>query len=254
MKNEQNENLTKQINKNELKQAIYQMKNGKSPGIDGIPVEYYITFYETLENDLIQLYNNILFSEKSITNTMKQAIITLILKKEDLNKLKYWRPISLLCIDYTILTKILANGLKNALPHIISKEQTCSIPNRTIFNNLFQIRDIIMLTKEKNNKLYILQVDQEEAFDKIDHDFLYKIINKMGFSNEFIQFVKILYRNNISYVINNEYLSSPIKLLRGLRQGCPLSLPLYVIHGEVTTVNINNNENIKGVKIPNNKK
>ena len=111
-----------------------------------------------------------------------------------------------------------------------------------------------MLTKEKNNKLYILQVDQEEAFDKIDHDFLYKIINKMGFSNEFIQFVKILYRNNISYVTNNEYLSSPIKLLRGLRQGCPLSLPLYVIHGEVTTVNINNNENIKGVKIPNNKK
>ena len=111
-----------------------------------------------------------------------------------------------------------------------------------------------MLTKEKNNKLYILQVDQEEAFDKIDHDFLHKIINKMGFSNEFIQFVKILYRNNISYVINNGYLSSPIKLLRGLRQGCPLSLPLYVIHGEVTTVNINNNENIKGVKIPNNKK
>ena len=254
MKNEQNENLTKQINKNELKQAIYQMKNGKSPGIDGIPVEYYITFYETLENDLIQLYNNILFSEKSITNTMKQAIITLIPKKGNLNKLKYWRPISLMCIDYKILTKILANRLKNVLPHIISKEQTCSIPNRTIFNNLFQIRDIIMLTKEKNNKLYILQVDQEEAFDKIDHDFLYKIINKMGFSNEFIQFVKILYRNNISYVTNNEYLSSPIKLLRGLRQGCPLSLPLYVIHGEVTTVNINNNENIKGVKIPNNKK
>ena len=49
-------------------------------------------------------------------------------------------------------------------------------------------------------------------------------------------------------------MSPPIQLLRGLRQACPLSLPLYVIHGEVTTVNINNNENIKGVKIPNNKK
>ena len=105
MKNEQNENLTKQINKNELKQAIYQMQNDKTPGIDGIPAEFYKTFYETLENDLIQLYNNILFSEKSITNTMKQAIITLIPKKGNLNKLKYWRPISLLCIDYKILTK-----------------------------------------------------------------------------------------------------------------------------------------------------
>ena len=87
--------------------------------------------------------------------------------------------------------------------HIISKEQTCSIPNRTIFNNLFQRRDIITLTKEKNNKLYILQVDQEKAFDKIDQNFLYKLMNKIGFSSEFIQFVKILYRNNISYIINN---------------------------------------------------
>ena len=79
-------------------------------------------------------------------------------------------------------------------------------------------------------------------------------MNKIGFSKEFIQFSQILYRENISYVINNGYMSSPIQLLRGLRQGYPLSLPLYVIHGEVTTVNINNNENIKGVKIPNNKK
>ena len=129
---------------------------------------------------------------------MKQAIITLILKKGDLNKLKYWGPISLLCITYKILTKISANRLKNVLPHIISKEQTCSIPNRTIFNNLFQIRDIITLTKEKNNKLYILQVDQKKAFDKIDHNFLYKIMNKIGFSNKFLQFIKNLYRNNIS--------------------------------------------------------
>ena len=49
-------------------------------------------------------------------------------------------------------------------------------------------------------------------------------------------------------------MSSPIQLLRGLRQGCKPSLTLYVIHGEVTTININNNKNIKGVKIPNNKK
>ena len=96
---------------------------------------------------------------------MQQAIITLIPKQGDLNKLKYQRPISLLCIDYKILTKILANRLQNILPTIISKEQTCSIPNRTIFNNLFLIREIITLTNKKN-KLYILQVDQEKAFNK----------------------------------------------------------------------------------------
>ena len=185
---------------------------------------------------------------------MQQAIITLIPKKGDLNKLKYWRPISLLCLDYKILTKILSNRLKNILPKIISEEQTCFIPKRTIFNNLFLIRDIITLTKEKNTKLYILQIDQEKAFDKIDHDFLYKTMKKMGFSNQFIQFIKILYKSNTSFVINNGFLSPPIQLLRRLRQGCPLSLPLYVIQGEVTTANINKNENIKGIKIPNSRK
>ena len=45
------------------------MENDKSPGIDGIPIEFYKTFYETLENDLIQLYNNILSTKKSITST-----------------------------------------------------------------------------------------------------------------------------------------------------------------------------------------
>ena len=53
-----------------------------SPGIDGIPVEFYKTFYDVLENNLLQIFNNILFTEQETTKTMQQAIITLILKKE----------------------------------------------------------------------------------------------------------------------------------------------------------------------------
>ena len=169
---------------------------------------------------------------------MDQAIITLIPKKGDINKLKYWRPISLLCNDYKILTKILANGIKTILPEIISEEQTCSIPTRTIFNNIFLIRDAIKINKEKNTTFYILQIDQEKAFDKIDHNFLKETLQQLGFSELFLQFIKILYKNNTSYIINNGYLSSPINLERGLQQGCPLSLPLYVIQGQITTTNI----------------
>lgn len=75
-------------------------------------------------------------------------------------------------------------------------------------------------------------------------------MTKLGFSNKFMQFVKMLCKNNISYVTNNEYMSSPIQLLRGLRQ----EYPLYVIKGVVTTININKNDKVKGIKILNNKK
>ena len=167
--NEQNNKLTKQIEITEIKEAIQSMENGKSPGIDGIPIEFYKEFIEIIKKDLQKTYNEILFTNKVTPKTWKQAIITLIPKKGDTNLLKYWGPISLLCIDYKILTKILANRLKcNILTDIISKEQNCSIPNRTIFDNLFLIRDSYnYIYKTKNNYFYLLQIDQEKAFDKI---------------------------------------------------------------------------------------
>ena len=78
-------------------------------------------------------------------------------------------------------------------------------------------------------------------------------MDKMGFSNIFINFIKILYKNNTSTIINNGFLSAPVQLQRGLRQDCPLSLPLYVVQEEVTTININQDESISGIKIPNKK-
>ena len=97
---------------------------------------------------------------------------------EKLKSLKYWRPIFLLCTDYKILTKILASRLKQVLPDIISKEQNCSVLQQTIFNNLLLIRDLIKYQKEKTNKFYLLQVDQEKAFNKIDRPFLFKTMEK----------------------------------------------------------------------------
>ena len=83
LQNTQNEKLIKPINKNKLKEAIGQMENDKSLAIDGIPIESYKIFDDKIENDLLQIYNNILFTKKKPTKTMNQAIITLIPKKEN---------------------------------------------------------------------------------------------------------------------------------------------------------------------------
>ena len=86
---------------------------------------------------------------------MKTAIISMIPKKDpndtDIAK---WRPISLLCVDYKIITKTLTNRLLPTLQEIISIEQSAAVPNRTIYNNLFTIRDIIEYSKKKNTNIY----------------------------------------------------------------------------------------------------
>ena len=99
------------------------MKNGKSPGVDGIPIEFYKEFLETIILDLQKTFNETWFKNKKMPKSWNQAIITLIPIKGNIKLLKY--PISLLCIDYKILTKILANRLKYILPQIISEEQNC---------------------------------------------------------------------------------------------------------------------------------
>ena len=176
--------------------------------MDGIPIEFYKSYFEYIKNDLLQLYNSILFGDDNLTTSMKQAIITLLSKNDKKENLKNWKPISLLSSNYKILTKILSNRLKPTLEHTISIEQTCEIPNRSIFSNLFTIREIINHSNTKNINSFIISIDQEKSFDKVDREFLYQIMRKLGYSEIFIKFIKKLYQNMLSIISNSSFLST----------------------------------------------
>ena len=90
-----------------------------------------------------------------------------------------WRPISLY-VDYKIIMKALTNRLLPTLEEIISIEQSAAVPNRTIYNNLFTIRDVIEYSNKKKLPTYILNFDQEKAFDKNDRDYMFKCLEKMN--------------------------------------------------------------------------
>ena len=67
-------------------------------------------------------------------------------------------------------------------------------------------------TNKKDNYFYLLQIYQEKAFEKTDRTFLYETMEKMGISLVFINFIKILYKQNTSVIINNGYLSPQVSL------------------------------------------
>ena len=90
------------------------------------------------------------------TIQQRLSVITLVHKKGDKESLDNWRPISLLCVDYKILEKVLSLRLKKALPHIIGEEQTCGIEGRTIFQNLYTIRDTINYANDHQIPTYII--------------------------------------------------------------------------------------------------
>ena len=103
--------------------AVQDLPNNKSPGPDGIPIEFYKKFWSSISEILFDSFRKS-FESGQLSPSQKKGVITLIPKKDkDLTELKSWRPLSLLNTDYKILAKILANRLKPTLSDIINPDQ-----------------------------------------------------------------------------------------------------------------------------------
>jgi len=243
-------NCDASLTEQELYKALNSMENNKSPGIDGLSTNFYKHFWHTFSSALTSVYNYA-FKHGTLTVTQRQGIITLLFKKGDRTKLKNWRPITLLTTDYKILTKALANRLKNVLHLLISTDQTACIPGRTINDNISLIRDAIHFANESNTPLAMISIDQLKAFDRVSHSFLLQTLNNFGFGPNFTQWIKTIYNAVSSSVKVNGWLTAFIPLGRGLRQGCALSMPLYILTAEILAITIRASTEIKGLRPPN---
>ena len=112
--------IIKPITETELLFTIKQMALGKTPGPDGIGLEFYRKYWNIIAKDFTQVINDI-HSSGNIPDEMKTGIITLIYKNNDKKDLKNYRPISLLNTDLKIYTKCIANRLKLHLIDVFSK-------------------------------------------------------------------------------------------------------------------------------------
>ena len=75
-------------------------------------------------------------------------------------------------------------------------------------------------------------MDFEKAFDSVEWNFLFKVLEKFNISNNFIKWANILYTNPIFKMKNNGWLSKTCTMTRGIKQGCPLSALLYLFVAE----------------------
>ena len=244
------QSLDQDFTKKEIREALHETQNGKTPGWDGLPYEFYKTFWSLLEEDFFELQNHILNIDEKLSASQQRAFLSLLYKEGDRKDVKNWRPISLLCTDYKILAKTLANRLRQVLASVIHIDQTCSVPGRTIHNNLFLTRDIIRYTNHKRYKGYILTVDQEKAFDRVDRSMLFKVLKKMNFGEKFLNWLNILYADPKVALYVNGHIGETFSTTRGVRQGCPLSAILYVLFIESLGQYIRSNKHIYGLRLP----
>ena len=133
---------------------------------------------------------------------------------------------------------------------IVHQDQTCGVLGRSIFSNLHLVRDVLDYIDKTNEPAILVTLDQEKAFDRVDHEFMLRVLQKFGFGPSFCRWVGIFYARAFSRILINGSLSRPVYLYRGVRQGCPLSPLLYVLVSEVLSTQVRHCKDIEGFLLP----
>ena len=218
----------------ELQQAVYDLKENKSPGLDGFTAEFYKKFWSLIKDHY---------------NVQKYFCYHSLYKgKVDTDDLKNYRPISL-NVDLKILTKALTNRLKKVLPSIIHFTQT-AVDGRRIDNTVHMLCNFLFnwLTPKTWN-LHLSFWIKKKLSTALTMLFLYKTMRPFGIGPVFIHWICQIYSNATTRVKVNGFLSDNIPLRCGVWQGCPLSPLIYILIIEMLALQFRKNPDIVGFSV-----
>ncbi|CAM8905567.1 unnamed protein product [Rhodiola kirilowii] len=249
-----NDTLRAPFTEGEVKRALFQMHPTKAPGPDGFSALFFQTNWQIVGRDVTKEVLDFLNNGR-LDKRLNETVIALVPKVKVAEKVEDLRPISLCNVVMKIITKVLANRLKEILPSIISHNQSAFIKGRLITDNILLAHEVSHFIRgiKKQKKGYIsMKLDMSKAYDRVEWLFLERMMAKMGFDQNWIRKIMDCVET-VSYKVRiNGNNTREIRPSRGLRQGDPISPYLFLICAEWLTHTLNNyqeNGRIKGIRI-----
>ncbi|XP_074337470.1 uncharacterized protein LOC141674663 [Apium graveolens] len=185
---EQNMMMLAEVEEKEVKAALFNMHPDKSPCPDGMSPRLYQKCWPIVKKDVVELVKQF-FDTGIIHDHLKLTNIALIPKKQNPMVMTDLRPISLCNVIYKVISKVLANRLKQVLDYVISDSQSAFIPGRLITNNIMVAFEVMHYMKRKSRgkeAWMALKVDMSKAYDRVEWSFLQATLLMKGIYDAYI--------------------------------------------------------------------
>jgi hypothetical protein len=224
VKVDENEMLSRSFSEEEIREAVFSSYADGAPGPDGLSFMFNQTFWEVVKKDLMDMFNA-WHEDKLDLFRLNFAMITLIPKENEARSMRKFRPISLLNCSFKIFTKVLTNRLARIINRLISFHQSAFIRGRYILESVVTAHEIIHEVHRKKDQGLVFKIDYEKAYDKVNLEFLFEVLELRGFSPVFIRMIKQVTQGGSVGVKVNDEESNFFLTGKGLRQGDPIAPP-----------------------------
>ena len=218
--------LIKPFTVEEVKHAVWDCDNFKSPGPDGVNSGFMRFISEFHRNG-------------KLSKGLNGTFIALIPKVESPQRLNDFRPISMVGSLYKVLSKVLANRLRVVMSNVISETQSAFIHGRQILDGILIASELVEDARHLKKDLLLFKVDFEKTFDSIDWSYLEVVMKKMNFPTLWHKWILECITTTSASVLVNGCPTDEFRFERGLRQGDPLSPFLFLIAAEGLHVMMN---------------
>lgn len=242
-----------EISWQEINGILSKSKNGKAPGMDGIPIEVFkLATIENSEEEVDPSFEfreclmksiNFIWINGSVSDEMNTSIVIPIPKKGDLSSMNNYRGISLISVALKLVCCAIASRLSKIIK--LCPEQAGFRNKEECICQVASLIEIVQRRRLQGLKTYSCFLDFKKAYDMVPLPLLFAKLEARGIHGRMLNFVKILYSNS-SFKVGNPDSTNLAKLERGLRQGCPLSCILF----DLFIDDLLDNNKIKGVMVP----
>ena len=227
--NEEKEEII-ELRDEDLEKQMKKLKKGKAPGPDSIPNEAWIYSEDKVRNALKEICKK-LWKGETLPMSWRLGEICPIFKQGNANEVGNYRGITLMNTGYKIYAMTLCEKLNEEAEKFLPESQSGFREGRSTMDNIYLLNLLIDRELEKKGgQLIACFVDYKAAFDTVDRNVLWKIMERKGVNKWLIGRIKDIYKETKNVVRVGDRKSEVFWTVRGVRQGCPLSPTLFAIY------------------------